>query len=65
MTSATAVTTQDQDAVVSELSIAAPLECVFQALIDRKQVMQWWTSDILPWTRAPAAAGVTTLRRAI
>jgi len=34
-----------QDAVVSEIYIAAPPERVFQALIDPKQVMQWWTSD--------------------
>jgi len=37
--------TPDQDAIVSEIHIAAPPERVFQALIDPKQVMQWWTSD--------------------
>ena len=42
---ATAIITPDQDAVVSEIEIAAPPERVFQALIDPKQVMQWWTSD--------------------
>ncbi len=41
---ATAVITPDQDAVVSEIQIAAPADKVFQALIDPKQVMQWWTS---------------------
>jgi len=42
---ASALITPDQDAVVSETHIAAPPERVFQALIDPKQVMQWWTSD--------------------
>jgi uncharacterized protein YndB with AHSA1/START domain len=37
--------TSDQDAIVSEIRIAAPPERVFAALIDPKQVMQWWTSD--------------------
>jgi uncharacterized protein YndB with AHSA1/START domain len=42
---APATITSDQDAVVSEIEIAAPPERVFQALIDPKQVMQWWSSD--------------------
>jgi len=42
---ATAIVTPDQDAIVSEIQIAAPPERVFQALIDPKQVMQWWTSE--------------------
>jgi len=42
---ATAIITDNQDAVVSEIHIAAPPERVFQALLDPKQVMQWWTSD--------------------
>ena len=33
--------TPDQDAIVSEIEIAAPPERVFQALIDRNQAMQW------------------------
>jgi len=37
--------TPDDDAVVSEIHIAAPPERVFTALIDPKQVMQWWTSE--------------------
>ncbi|HMK24214.1 MAG TPA: SRPBCC domain-containing protein [Terriglobales bacterium] len=37
--------TPNQDALVSEIHVAAPPERVFQALIDQKQVMQWWTSD--------------------
>jgi uncharacterized protein YndB with AHSA1/START domain len=43
MTSATV--TPNQDALVSEIHIAAPRERVFQALIDQKQVTQWWTSE--------------------
>jgi uncharacterized protein YndB with AHSA1/START domain len=42
----TTTVTRDQDAVVSEIQIAAPPERVFKALIDPKQVMQWWTSDV-------------------
>lgn len=30
------------DAIVSEIYIAAPPERVFQALVDPKQVLQWW-----------------------
>ena len=42
---ATAPIISNQDAVVSEIEIAAPPERVFQALIDPKQVMQWWTGE--------------------
>jgi len=42
---ATAVTTSNQDAVISEIEVAAPPERVFQALIDPKQVLQWWTGE--------------------
>lgn len=45
---ATTSITPDQDAVVSEIHIAAPPERVFQALIDPKQVMSWWTSPDCP-----------------
>jgi uncharacterized protein YndB with AHSA1/START domain len=41
---ASTIITPDQDAVVSEIHIAAPPDRVFQALIDPKQVMSWWTS---------------------
>jgi uncharacterized protein YndB with AHSA1/START domain len=40
--------TPDQDALVSEIHIAAPPERVFRALIDPKQVLQWWTSPDCP-----------------
>jgi uncharacterized protein YndB with AHSA1/START domain len=45
---AVAIITPDQDAVVSEIDIAAPPQRVFNALIDPQQVMQWWTSDVCP-----------------
>ncbi len=41
---ATATVTPNNDAVVSEIHIAAPPDRIFQALIDPKQVMSWWTS---------------------
>ena len=42
---ATVSITPDQDAIVSEIEIAAPPERVFKALVDPAQMMQWWTSD--------------------
>lgn len=42
---ATTIITLDQDSIVSEIHIAAPPDRVFQALIDPRQVMIWWTSD--------------------
>ena len=42
---ATARVTPNEDAIVCEIHIAAPPERVFQALIDAKQVMQWWTDE--------------------
>ena len=43
MTAATI--TPNQDAVITEIQIAAPPDRVFQALIDPQQVMQWWSSE--------------------
>ena len=40
--------TPDQDALVSEIHIAASPERVFKALIDPKQVLQWWTTPDSP-----------------
>ena len=34
--------TPNPDEIVSEIRIAAPLERVYQALIDPSQVVQWW-----------------------
>lgn len=45
---ASAIITPDDDAVVSEIHIAAPPERVFQALIDPQQVVQWWTNEQCP-----------------
>lgn len=45
---ASTIITPDQDAVVSEIHIAAPPERVFQALVDPKQVMSWWNSEQCP-----------------
>ena len=42
------VITPNQDALVSEIHIDAPPEKIFQALIDPKQVMQWWTGPDSP-----------------
>ena len=39
---ATSQLSPDADAIVSEIHIAAPPERVFQALVDPKQVLQWW-----------------------
>jgi uncharacterized protein YndB with AHSA1/START domain len=39
------IVTPNEDAVISEIYIAAPPERVFQALIDPKQVMQWWNDN--------------------
>lgn len=45
---ASIVVTPDQDALVSEIHIAAPPERVFQALIDPAQAMVWWNSPECP-----------------
>jgi uncharacterized protein YndB with AHSA1/START domain len=47
---ATTRITPDNDAVVSEIEIAAPPERVFQALIERGQAMQWGSNDAFEMT---------------
>jgi len=42
---ATTRITPDQDAVVSEIEIAAPRERVFRALVDRDEVLKWGASE--------------------
>jgi uncharacterized protein YndB with AHSA1/START domain len=42
---AATLVTPDQDAIVSEMHIAAPAERVFQALVDPEQLIRWWNSD--------------------
>jgi uncharacterized protein YndB with AHSA1/START domain len=52
--------TPDQDALVSEIHIDASPERVFKALIDPKQVLQWWTSPDCPiedFSIAPRTGG--------
>ena len=44
----TAFVTPDQDAVVSEIEIAAPADRVFQALTDGAQLSRWFTSPECP-----------------
>jgi uncharacterized protein YndB with AHSA1/START domain len=45
---ATAVVTPDQDALVSEVHVAAPPDRLFQALIDPKEAMEWWNTPECP-----------------
>jgi len=45
---ASVTVTPDKDALVSEIHIDASPERVFNALIDPKQVLQWWTSPDCP-----------------
>jgi uncharacterized protein YndB with AHSA1/START domain len=39
------IITNDNDAVITEIEIAAPPERVFQALIERQQAMQWGAGE--------------------
>jgi uncharacterized protein YndB with AHSA1/START domain len=45
---ANAIITPDQDAIVSEIEIAAPPERVFQALTDPQQLMRWFNDESCP-----------------
>ncbi len=52
--------TPDQDAVVSEIEIAAPPERVFKAIVDREQALQWGAHDafvITAWDLEPRVGG--------
>jgi len=52
--------TPDQDALVSEIYVAAPPDRVWRALIDPAQAMQWWTSPECPietYSIEPKAGG--------
>ena len=42
------IITPDQDAIVSEIEIAAPIERVFLALTDSDQLMRWFTDASCP-----------------
>jgi len=57
---ATVQVTPDQDAVVSEIEIAAPPERVFQALVEREQALQWGSNEafeIISWEMDPRRGG--------
>jgi len=43
-----AIITPDQDAIISEIDIAAPARRVFEALIDPEQLMRWFTDASCP-----------------
>ena len=54
------IITPDQDAVVSEVEIAAPADRVFQALTDASQLKRWFTSTECPvkfWEMNPRLGG--------
>jgi uncharacterized protein YndB with AHSA1/START domain len=40
-----AIITADQDAIVTEVEVAAPPKRVFEAITDAKQMFRWWGSD--------------------
>jgi uncharacterized protein YndB with AHSA1/START domain len=55
-----AMISPDQDAVVSEVEIAAPAERVFQALTEADQLMRWFTNPGCPakyWKMEPRLGG--------
>jgi uncharacterized protein YndB with AHSA1/START domain len=55
-----ATITPDQDAVISEIEIAAPPDRVFQALITREQALQWGAGEafqITQWDLEPRLGG--------
>jgi len=56
----TAIVTPDQDAVVTEIQIAAPAHRVFQALTDEKQLIRWFSDASCPvkrWEMEPRLGG--------
>ena len=60
---ATTYITSEQDAVISELFIAAPPERVFQALTTREQALQWGSSEafaLTKWEMEPRLGGKWT-----
>jgi uncharacterized protein YndB with AHSA1/START domain len=48
---AKAIITPDQDALISEIEIAAPPDRVFQALVTREQALQWGANEAFQMTR--------------
>ena len=55
------IITNDNDAVVTEIEIAAPPSRVFQALTDRAQALQWGSGERLrrqrQWEMDPCPGG--------
>jgi uncharacterized protein YndB with AHSA1/START domain len=52
--------TPDNDAVITEIEIAAPPERVFQAIVDREQALQWGGGEqfeIILWEMDPRPGG--------
>jgi hypothetical protein len=45
------IVTPDQDALVTEVYIAAPPERAFQALTDPRQLRVWWDNEACPLSR--------------
>ncbi|HET9410018.1 MAG TPA: SRPBCC domain-containing protein [Candidatus Sulfotelmatobacter sp.] len=57
---ATTRITPDQDAVISEIDIAAPPERVFRALVERAQAVQWGSNpqfQVIAWEMDPRPGG--------
>jgi uncharacterized protein YndB with AHSA1/START domain len=57
---ASTIVTPNQDAIVSEIQIAAPPERVFQALTDASELKQWFTDPSCPvhvWQMEPRLGG--------
>jgi len=44
---ATSKVSPDFDRLTAEIQIAAPPERVFQALVDPKQIVEWWRNDVV------------------
>jgi uncharacterized protein YndB with AHSA1/START domain len=44
----TTIVTADQDAIISEIEIAAPIERAFRALTDSDQLVRWFTDASCP-----------------
>ncbi len=56
----TAIITPDQDAITSEIDIAAPPDRVFQALTTASELQRWFTSSECPvklWKMDPRPGG--------
>jgi uncharacterized protein YndB with AHSA1/START domain len=61
----TTIVTPDQDAIVSEIQIAAPPERVFRAISDAGELQLWFTSPECPvkFWQMDARVGDATLTR--